>query len=70
MIVTSGIFHSRDVKDLPSLVVMIRIYTAIPVCRGMKFVREGDKDVIPRAGIEDSVYSIGQALKLKVEYVH
>jgi len=70
LMVTSGIFRSRDVTDLPSLAVVIRTYTAVPVCRGMKFVREGDRDVIPRADIEGSVYSTGQVLKPKVEYVH
>lgn len=32
LIVTSGIFRSRDVVDLPSLAVVTRMYTAVPVC--------------------------------------
>ena len=70
LMVTRGIFRSRDVIDPPSLAVVIRMYTAVPVCRGVKFIGEGDRNVIPRASIEDSVYSIGQVLKPKVEYVH
>ena len=70
LMVTRGIFRSRDVIDPPSLAVVIRMYTAVPVCRSVKFIGEGDRNVIPRASIEDSVYSIGQVLKPKVEYVH
>ena len=32
LMVTSGIFRSRDVTDLPSLAVVTRMYTAVPVC--------------------------------------
>jgi len=56
--------------DLPSFAVVIRMYTAVPVYRGMKFVREGDRKVIPRADIEGLVYSTGQVLKPKVECAH
>jgi len=69
LMVTSGIFRSRDVTDLPSLAVVIRMYTAVPVCKDVRFVGEGDGNVIPRTGIEDSVYSIDQASKPKVECV-
>jgi hypothetical protein len=33
-------------------------------------IGEGGRDVIPRAGTEDSVYSIDQASKPKVGYAH
>jgi len=68
--VTSGIFRSRDVTDLPSLTVVIRMYTAVPVCKDEIFMGEADRNVIPRAGTEDSVYSIDQVSKPKVEYAH
>lgn len=61
LMVTSGIFRSRDVTDLPSLAVVTRMYTAVPVYKDMRFVEEGDRDVIPRAGTEGSAYSIDQA---------
>ena len=70
LMVTSGIFRSRDVKDRPSLAVVIRMYTAVPVCKDVRFPGEEDRNVIPKAGIEDSVYSIDQALKPKVGYAH
>jgi hypothetical protein len=70
LMVTSGIFRSRDVTDLPSFAVVIRMYTAVPVCKGMRIVGVGDRNAIPKAGIEDSVYSICQVLKPKFEFVH
>jgi len=70
LMVTSGIFRSRDVMDLPSLAVVTRMYTAVPVYRDKKSAVERNRKVIPGAGTEDLVYLIDRALKPKVECVH
>jgi len=41
LMVTSGIFRSTDVTDLPSLAVVTRMYTAVPVCKYEKRMGEG-----------------------------
>lgn len=47
----------------------MRMYTAVPVWGNMKLVGEGDRNFVPGAGIEGSIYLIDLASKPKVEYV-
>jgi len=71
LMVTSGIFRSRDVTDLPSLAVVTRMYTAVPVYRNEEFVGEGDRmsyqEQVPRTRFTRSTKFRNQELDAPTE---
>ena len=71
LMVTSGIFRSRDVTDLPSLAVVTRIYTAVPVYEDEGTVGEEDRkpyqEQVPRTGFTRSAKFRNQKLDTPTE---
>src|SRR5258708_5379382 len=69
--VTSGIFRSRDVTDLPSLAVVTRMYTAVPVCENEESASEGGgisyQEQVPRTRFTRSTKFRNQKLDAPTE---